>query len=129
MAENPAPRKFFLANVVDLRCLVRILTADEQQLAYRFAHLPLPNDAVSCDPWSSHGEGDWRRYFLTRVWDIAGIWVEVAGEQNHHGEITRWLHIGGEGQCDTSDRERLIAAITEAGELYDQLHRTIRVSE
>ena len=58
---------------------------------------------------------------LTRAWEVAGIWVEVAGEQDHHGRITRWMHVGGEDQCDTSDRGLLITALTEAGALYDAL--------
>lgn len=100
---------------------MRALTDFEQQLAYRFAHLLLPEDAVRCDPWFWHGDDDYRRYFLTRDWDVEGIWIEVAGEQNHRGEVTRWMHIGGEDQCDTSDRMRLIAVLVEAGELYDSL--------
>jgi hypothetical protein len=100
---------------------MRMLNDDEQRLAYRFAHLPLPDDAVACDPWSIHGEDDWRRYFLSRAWDVAGIWVEVAGEQDHYGNVTRWMHVGGEDQCSTSDRVLLLAAIAEAGELYDAL--------
>lgn len=100
---------------------MRALTDLEQQLAYRFAHLPLPEDAVKCDPWFWQGQDDYRRYFLTREWDVEGIWIEVAGEQNHLGEVTRWLHIGGEDQCGTSDRMRLIAVLVEAGELYDSL--------
>ena len=99
----------------------RELSADEQMLAYRFAHLALPLDAVSCDPWQWHGDQDWRRYFLTREWDIDGIWVSVAGEQNHRGGITRWMHVGGEDQCDTSDRTQLIVALCEAGRLFDAL--------
>jgi hypothetical protein len=105
---------------------MRALTDDEQDLAYRFAHVALPEDAVACDPWASHGEQDWRRYFLTREWDVNGIWVSVAGEQNQDGEITRWMHVGGEDQCDTSERAELIAALIEAGQIFDALTNPTR---
>lgn len=101
---------------------MRDLTDDEQRLAFRFAHVPLPADATACDPWEWHGELDWRRYFLTREWEIAGLWISVAGEQNHHGEISRWMHVGGDDQCSTSDRRDLIAALIEAGQLLDGLN-------
>ena len=100
---------------------MRILTASEQRLAFRFARVPLPEDAIACDPWSEHGEDDWRRYFLIREWQAADIWVEVAGEQDHHGQVTRWVHVDGEGQCDATQRVQLIEAITEAGQLYELL--------
>jgi hypothetical protein len=99
----------------------RPLSADEQALAYRFSHVPLPDDAISCDPWDWHGGLDWRRYFLTREWDVNGVWVSVAGEQDHHGTVTRWMHVGGEDQCTSSDRRRLIVALVEAGQLLDSL--------
>jgi hypothetical protein len=34
---------------------MRELSDDEQRLAYRFAHVPLPPDAVACDPREWHG--------------------------------------------------------------------------
>jgi hypothetical protein len=101
---------------------MRDLTDDEQRLSYRFAHVPLPADATTCDPWERHGENDWRRYFLTREWDIAGIWVSVAGEQNHLGDVTRWMQVGGDDQCSTSDRRGLITALEDAGRLLDSLN-------
>jgi hypothetical protein len=99
----------------------RGLTDEEQALAYRFAHVPLPMDAICCDPWTWHGPHDWRRFFLTREWEVNGIWVSVAGEQNHRGGITRWMHVGGDDQCSTSDRTDLIVALVEAGRLFDDL--------
>jgi hypothetical protein len=100
---------------------MRELTADEQALAYRFAHVQLPLDAVACDPWTEHGDGGWRRYFLTRDWQIGDVWVEVAGEQNHHGAISRWMHLVTEGDCSTSDWPLLIAALVEAQQLFEAL--------
>jgi hypothetical protein len=90
-------------------------------LDFRFAHVALPSDAVECQPWHRHGENDWRRFFLTREWNISEVWVSVAGEQDHHGEVKRWLHVGGEDHCSTSDRRELIAALTDAGHLLDSL--------
>jgi hypothetical protein len=107
-------------SVIPLSSL-RELSDEEQTLAYRFAHVALPEDAIGCDPWEWHGGQDWRRYFLTREWDVNGIWVSVAGEQNHHGDVKRWMHVGGEDQCTTSDRQRLIAVLIEAGRLLDAL--------
>lgn len=101
---------------------MRKLTDDEQQAAYRYAHLELPVDAIDCDPWYWHGGDDWRRYFVTREWDVSGLWVSVAGEQDHDGKITRWLHVGGDDQCSTSDRGELIAALVDAGRLLDSLN-------
>jgi hypothetical protein len=72
---------------------------------------------------SRHGDDDWRRPFLTREWEVAGLWVSVAGEQDHHGDVTRWVHVGGEDQCTGSDRGHLIAALTDAGTLFDSLVR------
>lgn len=100
---------------------MRDLTDDERRLAFRFAEVALPPDAIACDPWDWHGGDSYRRYFLTREWNVAGIWVSVAGEQDHEGEITRWMHVGGEDQCSTSDRRQLIVALQEAGELFDSL--------
>jgi hypothetical protein len=97
------------------------LTHDQQVLAYRFAALALPPDATECDPWEWHGAQDWRRYFLTKDWDIGGIFVTVGGEQNHHGGVIRWLHVGGSDQCDGADRRDLIDALTDAGKLLDGL--------
>lgn len=94
---------------------------EEQMLAYRFAHVALPDDATDCGPWQWHGGNDWRRYFLTREWNVAGIWVSVAGEQRHHGDVERWMHVGGEDQCTGSDRRRLIEALRDAGRLLDSL--------
>ena len=102
----------------------RQLSEDEQALAYRFAHVALPEDATACDPWEWHGGEDWRRYFLTRDWDVNGIWVSVAGEQDHLGTVTRWMHVGGEDQCTASDRKHLIAVLLEAGQLLDRLEET-----
>jgi hypothetical protein len=101
--------------------IVRDLSQKEQAMAYRFAHVALPDDAVDCDVWRWHGDDDWRRYFQTREWHISGIWVSVAGEQDHHGNIKRWMHVGGEDECATSDRSQLIIALLEAGELLDSL--------
>ena len=94
---------------------------DEQVLALRFAHVALPDDATDCGPWQWHGGDDWRRHFLTREWNVEGIWVSVAGEQRHDGDVERWLHVGGEDQCTSSDRRLLIAALTDAGQLLDSL--------
>ncbi|MET0704445.1 MAG: hypothetical protein ABWY93_32745 [Mycobacterium sp.] len=98
-----------------------ILSDHQQRLAYRFAHVPLPDDAIACHPWCEYGDDDARRYFLTREWRIGDIWVEVAGEQNHRGEVTRWVHVDGEDQLGPLGRVELIAAIVEAGQLYDTL--------
>jgi hypothetical protein len=95
---------------------------DEQALAFRFAHVSLPEEAIDCEPWHSHGDEDWRRVFLIREWEIEGIWVSVAGEQSHDGQVRRWLHVGGEDRCTSSDRQRLIAALVEAGRLLDSLN-------
>ncbi len=94
---------------------------DEQTLAFRFAHVALPDDATDCGPWQWHGGDDWRRHFLTREWNVEGIWVSVAGEQRHTGDFNRWLHVGGEDQCTGSDRRHLISALTDAGQLLDSL--------
>jgi hypothetical protein len=104
-----------------LAALLADLTDEQQSLAFRFAALALPLDATDCDPWEWHGAGDWRRYFLTKEWDVSGLWVSVGGEQNHFGKVKRWLHVGGEDQCDDSDRHQLIDALTEAGKLLDGL--------
>lgn len=93
----------------------------ESELAARFAGVSLPNDAIENDAWRRHGAEDWRRHFLSKEWNVAGIWVSVAGEQNHHGGIRRWMHVGGEDQCTTSDRRQLVIAIEEAGRLLDAL--------
>jgi hypothetical protein len=29
----------------------------------------------------------------------------VAGEQGHHGKVTRWVHVGGDDQCTRSGRQ------------------------
>ena len=94
---------------------------DEQTLAFHFAHVALPNDAIDCGPWHWHGGGDWRRHFLSREWNVAGLWVSVAGEQDHQGKVTRWMHVGGEDHCTSSDRRELIAALNDAGQLLDSL--------
>ena len=60
---------------------MRDLTDDEQQLAYRFAAVALPPDAIACDPWEWHGGTSYRRYFLTREWNVAGIWVSAPGNK------------------------------------------------
>jgi hypothetical protein len=99
------------------------LTDVEQTLAYRFAHVALPPDATDCESWRWRG-GEWRRFFLVREWDIGGIWVSVAGEQNHRGHVRRWMHVGGEDECTSSDRRRLIGALEEAGRLLDALTAT-----
>jgi hypothetical protein len=97
------------------------LTDEQQWLAFRFAALPLPLDATGCDPWKQRGAEDWRRYFLTREWDVDGLLVSVGGEQNHLGEVSRWLHIGGDDHSDSSDRRQLIGALMDAGKLLDGL--------
>jgi hypothetical protein len=99
---------------------VRYLTGEQQEFALRFADVALPPDATDCEPWQWHA-GAWRRFFLTREWNIAGIWVSVAGEQTHDGDVRRWMHVGGEDECRTSDRHALIAALEEAGKLLDSL--------
>jgi len=101
---------------------VRELTSDEQVLAYRFAHLALPADASGCDPWVCHGHGDWRRYFVTQEWDVGATFVSVGGEQNHHGEIRRWLHVVGEDHLDKADRLRLTEAMENGRRLLDGLN-------
>jgi hypothetical protein len=105
---------------------VRDSSYGEQALAYRFAHLPLPVDAIDCEPWQWHGD-EWRRHFLSREWNIAGVWISVAGEQNHRGRVSRWLHVGGEDRCTSSDRQRLIAALVDAGQLLDALNRAPQI--
>jgi hypothetical protein len=45
----------------------------------------------------------------------------VAGEQGHHGKVTRWVHVGGDDQCTGSDRRDLIIDPTSAGRLLDSL--------
>ena len=97
------------------------LSDDERALAYRFAHVPLPADAVDCSPWHWHGGDDWRRHLIIREWAVGGIWVCVAGEQTHRGEVWRWLHVGGEDQCTAVHRKQLIAALAEAGDLLESL--------
>ena len=96
------------------------LTDAQQILAYRFAHVALPIYATDCDPWEWFGDA-WKRYFTVKEWNVAGLWVSVGGEQTQHGLVTRWLHVGGEDQCSTSDREELIAALVDAGKLFDSL--------
>ena len=80
--------------------------SDEQALAYYFADVVCPGEAIECGAWGLRGERDWRRGFLIKEWDVAGIWVSVAGEQDHHGKVTRWVHVGGEDRCTGSDRRR-----------------------
>lgn len=96
--------------------------ADEQALALRFAHVALPADAISCTPWTWHGGDDWRRRFLTREWDVSGMWMRVAGEQYHHGEVNRWLRVGGVDHCTAADRRNFAAALVDAGELLHMLN-------
>ena len=45
----------------------------------------------------------------------------IAGEQTHSGEVWRWLHVGGEDQCTTSERKQLIAALVDAGAFLESL--------
>jgi hypothetical protein len=96
-------------------------TVDEGAVALRFCHVGLPDDAIECHPWRRHGVTEWRRRFLTREWEVAGIWISVVGEQNHRGEVTRWMHVGGEDRCTSSDGRQLIAALEAAGQLLDSL--------
>lgn len=100
---------------------MRDLCDHEQAVAFRLSHLPLPPDAIECETWQRHGDDEWRRGFLIREWEVAGLWVSVVGEQRRNGDIRRWMHIGGEDECNTSDRQQLIAAIREAGQLLDSL--------
>jgi hypothetical protein len=93
----------------------------EQGLAYRFAALALPDDATDCYPWQWHREDDWRRGFLVREWDVGAIWVSVAGEQDHRGYVSRWLHVSGDDECTPPERRQLMAALSAAGELLDSL--------
>jgi hypothetical protein len=97
------------------------LTDEQQWLAFRFAAVALPLDATGCDPWEWHSPEDWRRYFLTREWDVDGLCVSVGGEQNHLGKTSRWLHVGGDDHSDSSDRHELVDALKEAGRLLEEL--------
>jgi hypothetical protein len=99
---------------------VRYPTLEEQALALRFAHVPLPPDATDCEAWQWHADA-WRRFFLVKEWNIGGIWVSVAGEQTEYGDVRRWMHVGGEDACRGSDRHTLIEALEEAGQLLDSL--------
>ena len=100
---------------------MQALDSNEQATALRFAHVALPPDATECEPWVLHA-GEWRRFFLVREWNIGGIWVSVAGDQSEHGDVRRWMHVGGEDECKGSDRRALIAALHAAGQLLDSLN-------
>lgn len=95
---------------------------DEQTLTRRFACVDLPADAIESGPWQPHGDDDWRRHFLTREWNLHGLSVRVAGQQDSHGDVTRWMHVGGEDHCTSSDRLGLITALVDAGELLHMLN-------
>jgi hypothetical protein len=81
----------------------------------------LPPYATNCGPWHRQGEDSWQRHVFVREWDVAGVWVSVAGEQHHLGEASVWLHVGGEDRCTGFDQRQLITALMEAGELLDSL--------
>jgi hypothetical protein len=100
---------------------MRDFNTNEQLLAAYFADVARPDEATECGPWRKRGEHDWRRGFLVKEWEVAGLWVSVAGEQDHHGNVTRWVHVGGEDRCSASERRLLIAAVTRAGELLEEL--------
>jgi hypothetical protein len=94
---------------------------DEQQnLAFRFAHVALPAYATDCEPWEWH-EDAWRRFFAIQEWNVGSICVSVAGEQTHHGNVTRWLQVGGEDKFTKSSRRHLMEALELAGQLLDSL--------
>jgi hypothetical protein len=60
--------------------------------------------------------------FLTvKRWQVASVCVSVSGEQTHRGEVTHWLHVGGEDQFNNSDRRPLMNSLTDAGKLLDSL--------
>jgi hypothetical protein len=99
---------------------MQAVDSNGQATALRFAHVALPADAIDCDQWVWHADA-WRRFFLTREWNIGDIWVSVAGEQTDDGELRRWMVVGGEDKFSSSDRRALIAAIEEAGRLLDSL--------
>jgi hypothetical protein len=104
-----------------LRRLMRDFDTNEELMDVYFADVPRPAEAIECGPWRKRGEQDFRRGFLVKEWDVAGIWVSVAGEQDHRGKVTRWVHVGGDDRCAASDRRQLIAALTNAGHLLDSL--------
>ena len=96
---------------------------DEQQnLAFRFAHVVLPAYATDCEPWEWH-QDECRRFFAIQEWNVGSICVCVAGQQTHHGHVTRWLHVSGEDTFTKSTRRQLMEALKDAGHLLDSLAR------
>ena len=50
--------------------------------------------------------------------------LRVCGrEQTHHGQVTRWLYVGGEDTFTKSNRRQLMEALDHAGHLLDSLAR------
>ena len=94
----------------------------EKNPALRFAHVPLPDEAVAtdCEPWKWH-DGAWRRFFTVREWQIAAITVALLGEQTHTGVVPRWLYVGGEDQLTGPQRHLLVHTLVEAGRMLDLL--------
>ena len=45
------------------------------------------------------------------------------GEQNHHGDVTHWVYVGGEEQFTFSDLQIATDVLTEAQDLLASLGR------
>lgn len=101
------------------------LSPEQRQLALRFADVALPCNVIDCDTWEWH-DGRWRRYFTVKSWHVGDIEVCVSGEQDHGGRARFWTYLGSHALCTTADRENLIAALLEAGDLLDSLERPER---
>jgi hypothetical protein len=97
------------------------LTAEQRNLALRFADVALPASVVDCQPWEWHDDDIWRRFFTVKDWAVGSIRVSVFGEQTHHGDVTYWTHVHGEHQCTDSERRQLISALIDAGDLLSSL--------
>jgi hypothetical protein len=77
---------------------------------------------VRCEPWEWHDD-DWRRFSTVKQWNIGSICVRVAGEQTHHGQVTRWLHVGGDDNFTKSNRRHLMEPLDDAENLLHGIAR------
>jgi hypothetical protein len=80
-----------------------------------------PRYAMACEPWETHA-GTVRRLFTVREWRVGHVRVSVGGEQTSDGAVSHWLFVTGDDEfTSSSDRERLIEALHDAGKLLDAL--------
>ena len=89
-------------------------------LALQFAHVALPDDATECDAWEWH-KGAWRRFFVSREWQVGSVRVTVGGEQTHEGDVERWLRLCGDDELPASAQQELMQALADARALLASL--------